>query len=349
MQNVNKCLLTIVILIVGVLFYFLSHILTPFLIAALLAYLADPLVERLTRRWHLPRLVSTMIVFLMMIIFLLLLVLLLVPLIQKQIETLTIVIPNIINWFQHVVFPWLANTFGFDEQINLETIKTTLADNWSKAGGAASWVLKTALHSGMTIIEWLTNLILIPVVTFYLLRDWKQLLTGIRGLLPRKIEPTIVKLTKESDAVLSAFFRGQLLVMLALGIIYSMGLTAIGLQIGLIIGLISGLVSIVPYLGFIVGIVAASIAAYVQFGTLSAILLVWLVYAIGQMLESTFLTPKLVGDRIGLHPVAVIFAVLAGGSLFGFFGVLLALPVAAVIMVWLRFLNHKYRHSRLYA
>lgn len=348
MQKNNKIFLISAILILCGLLYFLGHILTPFFIAALLAYLSDPLVEKLTQRWKVPRLLSTIIIFFLLFSVIVFLILLLIPLIQKQISALVEMIPMITDWLQNVAFPWLKSNFGFDEQFNIPSLKETLSENWTKAGTAATWVVKTVLHSGMTIIEWITNLILIPVVTFYLLRDWKQVLNATRSLLPRKIEPTVVALTRESDLVLSAFFRGQLLVMLALGLIYSFGLTMIGLKIGLIIGLVSGLVSIVPYLGFIVGIVTASIAAYFQFGSLSAILLVWLVYAIGQALESTFLTPKLVGDRIGLHPVAVIFAVLAGGSLFGFVGVLLALPVAAVVMVWLRFFGHKYRSSRLY-
>lgn len=346
-QAMNKCYTAILILVSFGLLYFLSPILTPFLIAAFLAYLSNPLVGKIVS-WHVPRLLSIIIVFLILFTVIILLILLLVPLIQKQIIALVDFIPNLIVWFQDKVFPWIVLHFNIQTEINIDTIKNTLTQNWKSASGVVTWIIKTALQSGMTLIEWATNLILIPVVTFYLLRDWQIILRNARTLLPRKIEPLIVKLFKECDAVLSAFFRGQLMVMVALGVIYSIGLSVIGLQIGLIIGLIAGLVSIIPYLGFVVGIVSASIAAYIQFGSWSAILLVWLVFAIGQVLESSVLTPKLVGDRIGLHPVAVIFAILAGGSLFGFFGVLLALPVAAVIMVWLRFLNQEYHHSRLY-
>ncbi|MHB1947773.1 MAG: AI-2E family transporter [Gammaproteobacteria bacterium] len=346
-KALNNSFFILVGLVVVAIIYFLSPILTPFLVAALISYLAAPIVDKLTS-WHVPRLLSVILVFMVLLAIIILLLLCLIPLVGKQIIALIDVIPNTITWMQDIVLPWLDKTLGIQASINVTTIKETLAENWSKAGDVANWVVKKALQSGRTLVEWMTNLLLIPVVTFYLLRDWDNILNNVRGLLPRHIEPTFVKIVKECDAVLSAFFRGQLLVMLSLGVIYSIGLTAIGLQIGLIIGAISGLVSIVPYLGFIVGIVSASIAAYVQFGTFTSILLVWLVFAIGQSLESTLLTPKLVGHRIGLHPVAVIFAVLAGGSLFGFFGVLLALPVAAVIMVWLRFLNQSYRHSRLY-
>lgn len=347
MQIVNKSWLIIFGLIGVGIVYLLSPILTPFLIAALLAYLFNPLVEKITH-WHVPRVISVIIVFVILLLLFVVLILLFIPLVQKQIVSLFMLIPKFFSWIQVTLMPWLNEHFGIQQDFNVDLVTTTLADNWTKAGGLVTTVMRTVLNSGVALIGWLTSLVIIPVVTFYLLRDWHTILQNARNLIPRQIEPTVVKLIKECNSVLSEFFRGQLLVMLALGAIYSVGLMLIGLQIGLIIGMVSGLVSIVPYLGFIVGIITASIAAYMQFGTFSGVLLVWLVFAVGQAMESTVLTPQLVGDRIGLHPVAVIFAVLAGASLFGFFGVLLALPVAAVIMVWLRFLNQHYRHSRLY-
>jgi predicted PurR-regulated permease PerM len=343
----NKTFIIVLGLLVAGLLYLLAPILTPFLAAAILAYLGDPLVSRLTRL-HLPRLLSVIIVFLLLFFLIICVILLLIPLVEKQIIVLTEVIPNAVYWIQNMIIPWLSTHFGVQETINISTLKSTLAANWTKASGAATWLMEKVLRSGFAIVALMTNLILIPVVTFYLLRDWDKVIEGVRSLIPRRIEPTAVKLVKDCDSVLSAFFRGQLLVMLSLGIIYSVGLSIVGLQIGLMIGLLAGLMSIVPYLGFIIGIVTASIAAYIQFGTMSALLFVWLVFMIGQLIESMFLTPNLIGDRIGLHPVAVIFAILAGGSLFGFFGVLLALPVAAVIMVLIRFLNQRYRHSQLY-
>lgn len=347
MKKSNRGFIITVGIITVALIYFLAPILTPFLASGLIAYLLNPIVERMTR-WHVPRTLAVLIVFLILFLVILALFLLLIPLIQRQIAALIDFIPKLILLFQNEVYPWLVTHLGVSEQINLDTIKTTLAKHWATAEGALTWVLTKVLKSGVTIILVITNLLLIPVVTFYLLRDWRKLWTNLRSLIPRSMEPTVVSLFKECDSVLSAFFRGQLLVMLSLAIIYSVGLTLIGLQIGLIIGVIAGLLTIVPYLGFIVGITSALIAAYVQFGTLTSMLLVLLVFVIGQIAETAFLTPKLVGDRIGLHPVAVIFAVLAGGTLFGFFGVLLALPVAAVIMVDLRFLHKQYRQSQLY-
>jgi predicted PurR-regulated permease PerM len=195
---------------------------------------------------------------------------------------------------------------------------------------------------------WLTNLVLIPVVWFYLLRDWDRLVGWIDRILPRSIEPTVAHLAREADAVLGAFVRGQLLVMLALAIYYGVALTLIGISVGPLIGMVAGLLSFVPYLGFITGFAAAIIASLVTHGDWTHLLMVIGVFVVGQLLEGYVLVPRLVGEKIGLHPVAVIFAVLAGGYLFGFLGVLLALPAASVILVLLRYLAQRYKQSDLY-
>jgi predicted PurR-regulated permease PerM len=200
----------------------------------------------------------------------------------------------------------------------------------------------------MTLLAWLANMLLVPVVTFYMLRDWDILVERIRELIPRRYERTIARLASASDEVLSAFLRGQLTVMLALGTIYTVGLWIVGLELALLIGMIAGLVSFVPYLGFIVGILAAGVAAVMQFQEVLPLLYVAIVFMVGQSIEGMLLTPLLVGEKIGMHPVAVIFAVLAGAQLFGFFGILLALPVAAVVMVLLRYTHERYVGSTLY-
>jgi predicted PurR-regulated permease PerM len=194
----------------------------------------------------------------------------------------------------------------------------------------------------------LINLVLIPVVTFYMLRDWDVLVGHIRALLPRSVEPTVSQVAGDIDRVLGAFIRGQLMVMLALGLIYAIGLWAIGLDLAFIIGMGAGLLSIVPYLGAFLGVIAAVLAALFQFQDFLHVALALAVFGVGQSLESMVLTPKLVGDQIGLHPVVVIFAVLAGGQLFGFLGILLALPAAAALNVLVRYLNEHYRNSELY-
>jgi predicted PurR-regulated permease PerM len=343
----NKSFIIVLAVLVSVLIYFLSPILTPFLVGALLAYLVNPIVVQLIRL-RMPRIAAVGIVFLILFLSITLLILLLIPLIQTQIERLMEVLPGIVSWIQTMVETHLKEYVGAGQIINVASLKTHISENWTKAGGMASWLFSTIIHSGFELLHWFLNLILIAVVTFYLLYDWDKLVDGLRSLLPRHYVKTVTNLVVECNHVLGAFFRGQLLVMAVLGIFYSIGLTLLGLQLGLMIGILVGLLSIVPYLGIIIGIVAASIAAFIQFGSFVAILPVWILFAVGQTLDGMFITPKLVGGRIGLHPVAVIFAVLAGATLFGFFGVLLALPVAAVSMVVIRFVNQRYRNSKLY-
>ncbi len=329
-----------------VLIYLWSAILPPFFMAAIFAYLGNPLVSKIMR-YKLPRLLAVVMVFTIMIVTLLLMVLLLIPMIQTQLSVLTTLIPKIIQWAQEVVFPFLQAKFG-PHHVDALQLQTAIKDNWRSAGNVISSVVTTLSHSSWWLVSWLTNLLLIPVVTFYLLRDWHLVLENGEKLLPRRLAPTLTQLASECNEVLGAFFRGQLLVMLALGLIYAMGLSLIGLQVALLIGLMAGLLSIVPYLGFIVGLGAAIVAALLQFHQVHYLSYVMMVFVAGQVLEGMVLTPSLVGDKIGLHPVAVIFAILAGGEMFGFIGILLALPVAAVIMVLLRFGYKRYLNSELY-
>lgn len=308
------------------LLYLLAPILTPFLLGALLAYLVDPLVKRL-ESWRIPHLMSVILVFLILFLGVILLASLIYPLIIRQLEVLAALLPGILDWAEHVGMPWLLS------HINVDALKTSLPSTLSKS----AWVVGTFLESSFAAIQSIISIVLTPVVTFYLLRDWNKVLAGVKSLLPKDMAPTIIQLARDCDEVLGAFIRGQLLVMLCLGIIYGFGLTLTGLKLGLIIGVFGGLLSIVPYLGSSFVLVAATVAAMVQTGTKEAVIYVLIVFIIGQLTEGYILTPYLVGGRIGLHPVAVIFSVMAGGALFGFFGILLALPVAAVLMATFRF------------
>jgi len=238
-----------------------------------------------------------------------------------------------------------------------DAISNTVEGPWTAAlsfgpGAAGAIGSATAIaqvsQSGLAIIGWIMNLLLIPVVTFYFLRDWDLMILRVRELLPRTVESRVVELARQSDEVLSAFLRGQILVMVALGLIYSIGLWMAGLKLAFLIGMGAGLLSFVPYLGGILGVGGAVIAALVEHRDLIHVVYVLIVFGIGQTLEGFVLTPWLVGDRIGLHPVAVIFAILAGGQLFGFIGVLLALPLAAVLLVILRHVHERYVQSGLY-
>lgn len=333
----------------GWLVYLLSPILMPFLLAALFAYLGDPVVDRLEAR-KLSRTWSVVVVFSIMTLAMLVLVLFLAPMLVRQVEALASFLPRTVDWLQNSVLPFVGGMLGVETDALWDTdrLKTSLAQHWREAGSLAAQVLDSVSRSGLALLGWVANLVLIPVVTFYLLRDWDVLVERIRHVLPRGWEATVVRLARDSDAVLGAFLRGQLLVMLALGLVYASGLWMVGLDLALLIGVIAGLVSFVPYLGFIVGIVAATVAGWLQFHEFMPLLGVVAVFGVGQLLEGMWLTPKLVGDRIGLHPVAVIFAIMAGGQLFGFVGVLLALPVASVVMVLLRHAHQRYLDSELY-
>jgi predicted PurR-regulated permease PerM len=347
--DTHKWQLLALTLLLGALLYLLAPVLTPFAVSALLAYLGDPLVDRLERR-RLSRTLAVTLVFALMTLAVVVAVLLLIPMLERQILRFIEQLPRYIAWLQETMLPWLEQQFGVDiERFEPANLVAMLRQHWAQAGGIAAAVLGGVSKSGMAVILWITHLVLIPVVTFYLLRDWDVMVERIRELLPRSVEPAISRLARQSDEVLGGFLRGQLSVMLALGAIYTIGLSLVGIDLALLIGMLAGLVSFIPYLGAIVGIGAGIIAALVQYGDLWHVALVVGVFAIGQTIESFALTPWLVGDRIGLHPVAVIFAILAGGQLFGFLGVLLALPVAAVVMVLLRYAHEQYTASTLYS
>ena len=327
--------------------YLLAPILTPFFAAALLAYLGDPLADKLEQK--LPRSLAVSIVFVVLFSSLTIVALLIFPLLAQQLTYLLSNIPAYIDNIQQNVVPMVAQKLGINiSHINFDLIKKLFTTNYAQAGGIVTQIVSSIAASGMVVVALFANLLLIPVVTFYLLRDWDKLIARIDVLLPRKYQPVIMKLAKQSDDVLAAFIRGQFLVMLVLGVVYSSGLWFIDLELALLIGMLAGLVSFVPYLGFIVGILAASIAVLLQTQDAMMLIPVFIVFGVGQALEGMVLTPLLVGDKIGLHPVAVIFAVLAGGQLFGFVGVLLALPVAAVLAVLLRHLHSEYKSSAIF-
>jgi predicted PurR-regulated permease PerM len=336
--------------IAGWLLWLLAPILTPFVFAAMLGWLGDPLVGRLERRgWSRP--VAVLLVFSAMALLVLLALLLLLPLIERQFIVLVESLPHYRDWFFGTVLPWLEARTRLDLQpwFNPGRLTELVRNHWEQAGGVAATLLGYLSRSGFALVAWIANIVLVPVLTFYFLRDWDMLVERVAALVPRDHIGTARRLARESDSVLGAFLRGQFLVMLVLGLLYALGLWLVGLDLGLLIGLIAGLVSFVPYLGPATGVVLGVVAALVQFGDWSHLAMVLGVFGIGQVIESYWLTPKLVGDRIGLHPVAVIFAIMAGGQLFGFLGVLLALPVAAVANVLLRFAHAHYTQSRLYA
>lgn len=349
MTDTQKFFSVMAAVVFAALLYALAPVLTPFLIAALLAYLGDPLVDRL-ETYKISRTIGVVIVFTGIVLVLLTLTLIGIPLLESQLKVLIGKMPSYVEWFQLTVIPWIQTRLGVDAQLfNADDLAGALKEHWQKMGGVAATIVGSVSRSGVAVLEFVVMLVLVPVVAFYLLRDWDIMTARLRELLPRSLEPTFTRLMQDCDVMLGAFLRGQLMVMLALGVVYSLGLWLIGLDVALLVGMLAGLVSFVPYLGFIVGIFVAGVAAAVQFQDLLHIVFVIGVFTVGQMLESILFTPLLVGDRIGLHPVMVIFAVMAGGELFGFTGILLALPVAAVAMVLLREARDRYVRSAFYS
>lgn len=331
------------------LLYALQAILMPFFAGALLAYLCNPLVNKLIT-WRFNRLTAVSTVFGFLLIVVISALVVLVPVLWRQFMYLEGKLPYLLKWINRKAIPWLEKTFRLDlDRLDMALIAEWLGSYWQEAGTAAGNVLTKVAQSSVDIMSLLGLISLIPVVTFYLLLDWNKIVTQTKELIPRHIEPTATRLITECDNVLSAFLRGQLVVMLLLGLIYAIGLQIIGLKLGIIIGLLAGLASIIPYFGFIVGIISASVTGLFQYNmSLEPLFAIWLVFAIGQILEGWVLQPYLLGDKIGLPPVGVIFAVMAGGQLFGFVGMLLALPVAAIIIVLLQHAHQRYRQSTFY-
>jgi predicted PurR-regulated permease PerM len=330
----------VAIALLGWLIWLLAPVLTPFIAAALLAYIGDPLADRL-QKLKLPRTVAVVTVFLLTFIAVGLLVLLVVPLIKTQVSAFLAALPGIIAQAEQVWLPTITELVGIeaDEDIGLGAFIARYSD---MAGNWTATVLMSLSRGGGALAAAVISLFLIPILTFYLLRDWDQIIARIGALVPSRQRETVFQLARETDDVLGAFLRGQLLVMTALAVIYSTGLSLVGLKFAIAIGVVAGLVSFVPYLGFVFGILLAGLTVVLEPDPLLRLAGVIATFAIGQFIEGSVLTPKLVGDRIGLHPVIVIFAVAAGGQLFGFFGILLALPAAAVLSVIARFAYRNY-------
>lgn len=330
------------------LFYLLEPILTPFLAAAVIAYMLDPLVDRLSEvgigRWMLGRTTASLLVMTGVVLCLTGLLLILIPLLQQQTLLIAERLPALIDHFHEYIEPWLLNRFDIHVQVDHAMVQKLVTEHWE----TASNLLLTAGQKGLTLIGIFANICLLPVVLFYFLRDWDQMVAQIGELVPRNWIGQISQIGRDIDRVVAEFLRGQLSVMLSLSVFYSLGLWLVGLDMALSIGLIAGLLSFVPYLGFALAFVMAVLLALLQFTSLTEVIPVLVVFGVGQLVESFILTPVLVGDRIGLHPVIVILALMAGGQLFGFAGVLLALPVSAAIAVGLRYTKQSYLRSDAY-
>jgi predicted PurR-regulated permease PerM len=325
----------------------LSPILAPFLAGAILAYVLNPLVGRLTGR-HLPHILAVIVILLFALALVVAVALIVVPLFIKELRLMSERLPAVLAWINQQLAPWLKERFHVDFQLDTDMARqlagSILANNQDLVAG----LLGSLKIGGLALIAFIVNLMLVPVVLFFLLRDWNKLLARLDAMVPRHLHAKARAICREIDAVLAEFLRGQLTVMLVMSIYYVAALMLAGLEFALPVGIITGVLVIVPYAGAFTGILLGTAAAVLQFGSVGGVASVWAAFGIGQVLEGTVVTPMLVGERIGLHPVAVIFALLAFGQVFGFFGVLLALPASAALLVTLRHLRAAYLASSLY-
>jgi predicted PurR-regulated permease PerM len=336
-----------VALIFALLLHLLGNILTPFLIGGILAYIGNPAVSW-GERHRVPRTVGTLLVLAITILVVFALILVLTPLVHSEFAQLLQRLPDLATLLQTKFAPWLEEKFGIALQLDLASIKEMIADNLPDAQALTPKVLSSVKAGGTLILAIVINLALIPVVMFYLLRDWNVILARVEELTPRRWLAKLRTVAVEVDDVLAEFLRGQASVMIVLATYYAIALWIAGLQFAVPIGILTGLLVFVPYVGFGLGLILGVLAALLQWHGLPGFIAVLAVYGVGQLLEGYVLVPWLVGDRIGLHPVAVIFALLAFGQLFGFAGVLLALPASAVLLVALRHLRKAYNDSALY-
>jgi predicted PurR-regulated permease PerM len=334
------------IVLVGLALYWLRGILLPFAAGMAIAYFLDPIVDRLERR-KMSRTWATSIVTAAFAVIVVLLIVLVAPIAYSQTLELIDNLPRYAETIAKALEPLIARVRQHMPDEGLPDLSSATGE----IGGVLGWIataLGGVIGGGVAFLNLLSLIFITPVVAFYLLRDWDALVAKIDTWLPRKQADTIREQAREIDRTLASFARGQATICLFLAAFYGVSLTAIGLEFGLVIGLLAGLLSFIPFVGSIVGLVGSLVLAYVQFDSWTWIAVTAGIFFVGQAIEGNILQPKLLGDSIGLHPVWVIFALLAGGALFGFLGLLLAVPVAAVVGVLSRFAVSRYMASRFY-
>jgi len=348
MSRDRQAIIWVVSLVVLVfLLYALSSILTPFVAGLAVAYFLDPVADRLELVLK-SRSAATALILVVFFAIVGTLMMALFPLLQAQITGLFTRIPDAVGAARDALDPLVRQ---IEQQLGDAEIQQIKDGAGAFAAEAMSWlveVLKNLFLGGKAVVDALSLLFIMPVVAFFLLRDWDVMVAKINDLLPRSAAATIREQCREIDATIAGFVRGQASVCLALGTLYAIGLTLVGLDFGLLIGLVTGVLAFVPYVGMIIGLLVAFGVASMQFSDPLSFVLVALVFGVGQTLDAIFLTPNLVGGRVGLHPVWIIFALMAGAALLGFTGVLLAVPTASVVGVLVRFFVGRYRASVLY-
>lgn len=328
--------------------FLLGPVLAPFLLAAVLAYMLNPGVEALVRR-KFPRWLAVSVLMALLFLAVTVLVLMVLPVLQREAWALQQKFPALLDHIQQSWLPWLNQQFGLTLSLETASVRDFVSEHVAQSGQAfAAQVLSTVRSSGSAVLGWLAFVVLVPMVLFYVLLDWPVLLTRLARLVPRAWEARVLGMAQEIDHLLAQFLRGQISVMLALAAYYSIALALAGFDAALPIGLITGLLVFIPYLGFGLGLVLALLSAALQFSSVYGFVAVAVIYGLGQVLEGFVLTPYLVGGKIGLSPLVIIFALMAFGQLFGFVGVLIALPASAVLAVLLKHLGARYFNSDFY-
>ena len=334
---------TIAASILLIFLWLLGDILLPFVLGAAIAYLLDPIVDRLERLGT-GRVLGTILILMAAFFVLFFIFLLLIPLVIDQFRMLAAAAPDLVTSIQALVLNQIASISPESEALN-----STVSNLSTMAQEKLGIIFGSVMASAISLIDVIMLMVITPVVAVYLLVDWDRILEKINELLPLDHASVVRSLASEIDSTLSAFVRGMIAVCLVLGIYYATALSLIGLEFGLIIGFIAGLVSFIPYVGALLGGVLAIGLALIQFwGDFELVALVVGVFIVGQIFEGNILTPKLVGNSVGLHPVSLILALSLFGAFFGFIGLLLAVPLAASAGVILRFFIKKYKMSRLF-
>jgi len=321
----------------------MTEILTPFLAAFILAYILEPITLKLVE-WRFPRSLAALITLIFGIFIGVSLVLLLLNLLQNEIPLIKKQFPQWVANIQEWIAPKLAS---LDIHLDWNEVRSKISNKITSqisdnANALVTSSLDTVLQSSTSVLKGLANLVLVLFIVFYLLLDWKHFFQTIRELIPIQSRATVTRLTLEVDSLLSQYLRGQVIVMLILSCLYSFGLWFIGVNGAIALGIFTGLVVVIPFIGILMGFILASMATFLQFGAGSELISTFVLFGLGHSLENFFLTPRLVGERIGLHPVAVLFALMIFGQLFGFFGILLALPLSAICLVLIRFIRERY-------
>jgi predicted PurR-regulated permease PerM len=324
--------------------YLIRAILLPFVLAMATAFFLDPAADKL-QKWGLSRTNATLTITAAFFLFIIIVVAIVVPLVAGQTSDMLAAIPAYVAQFRTEVLPMIEQKLRIVSPNLVNDIETSITSSSGLIARGFADLFGNALTSGMAVLNILSLVLITPVVAFYLIRDWDRLVDHIDSLLPKSHAEVVREQCRIIDKTLAGFVRGQLNVCLLLGTFYAIGLSLVGLNFGFVIGLVTGFLVIFPYVGLLVGMATGLTVAFFQFGTLHDVLMVLAVFVVGQVIEGNFVTPKLVGDKVGLHPVWIIFAMLVGATLFGFVGILLAVPIAAVLGVLVRFAIVRYQES----